>query len=99
MWIHLFEIIELSGTFGSEVDALLAAMSTEPYVGECLHQLLICHNPQTNEEINRRLPVCHNVKKIWGTVITREGYLLSTRLVRGYQSDARTYIADSSLSA
>lgn len=99
MWIHLFEIIELSGTFCSEVDALLAAMSTEPYVGECLHQLLICHNPQTYEEIYRRLPICHNVKSIWGTVITREGYLLSTRLVRGYHNESHAYIADSSLSA
>ncbi len=99
MWIHLFEIIELSGTFCSEVDALLAAMSTEPYVGSCLHQLLICHNPQTYEEIYRRLPICHNVKSIWGTVITREGYLLSTRLVRGYHNESRTYFAGSSLSA
>lgn len=99
MWIHLFEIIEPMGAFASETDALLAAMSTEPYVGECLHQLLICHNPQTYEEIYHRLPICHNVKTIWGTVITREGYLLSTRLVHGYQSEVRTYNVNSVLSA
>lgn len=87
-WSHLFEFIEPAGTFCSEVDALLAAMSTEPYDGECHHQLLICHHPQTYEEIVHRQPTCHRVKPIWGTIITREGYLLNTRFTSGYLSEA-----------
>ena len=99
MWMHLFEIVETAAAFYSEEDALIAAIFTEPYVGECLHQLLICHDPQLKEAIDQRRPSCFSHKQIWGTVITRDGYLFNTYHTRLEDNYSNCTESSSDLSA